>query len=559
MSNIAVLGGGISGLSAAYYLARLAPQTTKITLIEGKDRLGGWIKSRRVAPGKYTSQTELPPISTEKNSVLFEGGPRTLRPKGAGGTVMLEMIQHLGLDNDDLLAVPTTHPSAQNRYIYFNGEINQLPSSLSSALFNKPPVLKSVLLAGALESFRSSRFQQGQPKDGQEDESIYSFMERRFNQHAALHLMGAMTHGIYAGDVKQLSLQSTFRMLHEAERNYNGVIRGLMKGVNTETMRERGMAVRARDHRPEWFSQLEKMSVVGFKSGLESLPERLLTWLRQRPNVEILTNEPVESIHLLSNGKEGKIKTRSRELFVDHMISTLPSFTLDSLISSNRLPHLNHNPSVDVAVVNLAYPSDVKLAYDGFGFLTPHRDTPYPIPLPGTLGVIFDSNALSDQEKDYQPETTKLTAMIGGSDWEDAFGKTPIDQLDPDVAHDYACRIMRTFLNIDAKPTHAMVHLQKQCIPQYLVGHESRMRELHHALEKQYGQVLSVTGASYLGVSVPDCIKYSRMLVEELLVSGALGTRDKAVTGLGKTVQNNQELKDGARLSKGNTNVILKA
>ncbi|KAI8346169.1 protoporphyrinogen oxidase [Blakeslea trispora] len=557
MSNVAVLGGGISGLSAAYYLARLAPKTTKITLIEGKNRLGGWIKSRRVAPGKYTSQTELPPTSTEKNSVLFEGGPRTLRPKGAGGTVMLEMIQHLALDND-ILTVPTTHPSAQNRYIYFNGEINQLPSSLSSALFNKPPVLKSVLLAGLLESFRSSRFQQGQPKDGQEeDESIYSFMERRFNQHAALHLMGAMTHGIYAGDVKQLSLQSTFRMLHEAEKNYNGVIRGLIKGINTETMRERGMAVRAREHRPEWFGQLEKMSVIGFRDGLESLPERLLAWLKQCPNVDILTNEPVESIH--AHGKEAKIKTQSKELFVDHVISTLPSSVLDKLTSSKPLPHLNHNPSVDVAVVNLAYPSHVKLAYDGFGFLTPHRDTPYPTPLPGTLGVIFDSNALADQERSYQPETTKLTAMIGGSDWEDAFGKTPIDQLDPEIAHDYACNIMRTFLNIDAEPTHAMVHLQKQCIPQYLVGHESRMRELHHTLSQQYGQLLSVTGASYLGVSVPDCIKYSRMLVEELLVSGALGSRDKVVTGLGKTIQNSQELKDGARLNKGNVNVILKA
>ncbi|KAI8073495.1 protoporphyrinogen oxidase [Gilbertella persicaria] len=557
MSSVAVLGGGISGLSAAYYLARLAPTTTKITLIEGKDRIGGWIQSRRVGPGIHTSQDTLPPLSNQKDSVLFEGGPRTLRPKGAGGAILLEMIQHLDLANQDLLLVPNTHPSAKNRYIYYKDQINTLPASLSSVLFNKPPVLKSVPLAGLLEPFRSSRFKQGMPRDGQEDESIYDFMNRRFNTHAALHLMGAMTHGIYAGDVKQLSLKSTFRLLYEAEKEYGSVIKGLIKGVNTETMRERGMAVRARDTDPAWFSRLEKMNVVGFRDGLASLSDRLLDWLRARPNVEIIMQEPVQSMETL-DGKEVKIKTKTKELYADHVIATLPSFDLQKLISSRPLPHLDHNPAADVAVVNLAYQPNVKLGYDGFGFLTPHRDTPYPVPVPGTLGVIFDSNALSDQERDYQPNVHKFTAMIGGSDWKDAF-RVPIDQLDPHIAYDTARNIMSEFLNIKDTPTHAMVHLQKQCIPQYLVGHESRMRELHHALASQYGSLMSVAGASYLGVSVPDCIKHSRMLVEELLVAGALGTRNKVVTGLGKTVQNTQELKDGARLNRGNINVIMKA
>jgi oxygen-dependent protoporphyrinogen oxidase len=93
MSSIAVLGGGISGLSTAYYLARLAPASTKIVLIESKDRLGGWIQSRRVAPGKYDNKTHLPKLSNdEKNSILFEAGPRSLRPAGVNGTILLEMV-----------------------------------------------------------------------------------------------------------------------------------------------------------------------------------------------------------------------------------------------------------------------------------------------------------------------------------------------------------------------------------------------------------------------------------------------------------------------------------
>jgi oxygen-dependent protoporphyrinogen oxidase len=92
MSSIAVLGGGISGLSSAYYLARLAPITTKIVLIEGKDRVGGWIHTHRVAPGEY-SRDKLPKLSTDKDSILFEAGPRSLRPEGPNGAILLEMVR----------------------------------------------------------------------------------------------------------------------------------------------------------------------------------------------------------------------------------------------------------------------------------------------------------------------------------------------------------------------------------------------------------------------------------------------------------------------------------
>ncbi|CAO3653962.1 unnamed protein product [Mucor fragilis] len=559
MSSVAVLGGGVSGLSAAYYLARSAPATTKIVLIEGKDRVGGWIHSRRVAPGKY-SRDKLPHLSNEKDSVLFEAGPRSLRPEGPNGAILLEMIHHLNLNDDKLLSVPKTDPSVKNRYIYYDGKINTLPSGLVSMLLKKPPVFKSVILAGALEPFRSSRFKNGEPKDGIEDESMYDFMKRRFNEHTAINLMGAVAHGVYAGDVKQLSIQSTLRMLYEAEKNHGGVIVGMMKGaVNTSTMRERGMAVRSRDKDPEWFGRMEKMSVLGFKDGMETLPDRLRAWLEQCPNVEIIRNDPVESIEPLESGKESKIKTKSHEFFADHIISTIPSFTLEKLIKPDSLPNLSHNPASDVAVVNFAYDPEVKLGYNGFGFLTPHRDTQYRVPVPGTLGVIFDSNAMPGQETE-QPGVAKVTAMIGGADWKDAFGKATIDELDPEVAYNYARRGMSVFLNLHDTPTHSMVNLQKQCIPQYIVGHEGRMRELHHALKQNYGHLMSLAGASYMGVSVPDCIKNSRMLVEELLVSGALGSREKVVTGLGKTVEStSKEFQAGARISKGTVDVIMKS
>lgn len=216
----------------------------------------------------------------------------------------------MNLNDERLLSVPQSHPSAQHRYVYYDGQINTLPTSISSLIFHKPPIFKSVLLAGLLEPFRSSRFNKnGEPKNGQEDESAYSFIKRRFNEHTAINLMGALAHGVYAGDVKTLSIQSTFRMLYEAEKNYGSVLKGMMKGAaNTATMRERGMAVRARTNDPEWFGRMEKMNVLGFKDGMETLPEHLSAYLKACPNVEFVTNDPVESITPLENGEESKVK-----------------------------------------------------------------------------------------------------------------------------------------------------------------------------------------------------------------------------------------------------------
>lgn len=82
-THIAVLGGGISGLSTAWYLARTAPSNVKITLIEGTKRTGGWLHSDRVADPQHPNG---------KGSVLLERGPRSLRPQGISGLNTLEMV-----------------------------------------------------------------------------------------------------------------------------------------------------------------------------------------------------------------------------------------------------------------------------------------------------------------------------------------------------------------------------------------------------------------------------------------------------------------------------------
>lgn len=93
-----------------------------------------------------------------------------------------------------------THPSARNRFILFNGELNKLPSSLFALLFNAPPVMKGVLTSIFKEPLveRNTTLK---------DESIHSFISRRLGVHVAENLVSAMVHGIYAGDIKKLSIK----------------------------------------------------------------------------------------------------------------------------------------------------------------------------------------------------------------------------------------------------------------------------------------------------------------------------------------------------------------
>ncbi|GAA5798458.1 hypothetical protein HPULCUR_003861 [Helicostylum pulchrum] len=514
-SSVAVLGGGISGLSAAYYLSKASPQT-KVLLIEGSKRVGGWIRSQRVSPGFHSSTSTEP---NDPNNVLFEVGPRSLRPVGPGGAAILSMSNELNLQNQTIF-VSKSDPSAKNRYIYYKDQINTLPSSLSSLLLKQPPVFKSVLKSILTEPLVPA-------SSTEDDESLYSFVARRFNEHVALNLVGAITHGIYAGDAKQLSVRSTMRILYDAEKRSGSVVRGLFETPLPLSAAEQGMV----DELQNGGKITKETSVFGFKEGTETLTHQLKNYLNQQSNVTIITEKQVKKLE--KKDDKMKIYADNSSVQVDHIISTLPSKKLDGLLH-NPLPNLSFNPSVNVAVINFAY-DNISLKFNGFGFLTPHPDSSYKLPVPGTLGVVFDSNAMHGQEKD--KKLVKLTVMMGGHMWDKTFGGASVNQIDPQIVYEKAREALAAYLGIFETPKYSMVNLLPECIPQYLVGHESRLSHLHKSMAQEYGHLLSVSGASYLGVSVPDCVKNSRLLVQSLVDTGALGSRENVITGLNRVAQ----------------------
>ena len=169
---------------------------------------------------------------------------------------------------------------------------------------------------------------------------------------------------------------------------------------------------------------------------------------------------------------------------------------------------LTMTPFVTVMVVNLFYSDPNILPVHGFGYLLP-RSLPFEQNPEMALGVIFDTDATIGQDV---VEGTKVTVMMGGH-WWDGWTEYP----DEEEGSRMAQAILKRHLSIDSKPKAIRVSLQKNCIPQYVVGHEERMADLSQTLERKFSGRLRVAGNSYTGVGLNDCVRAARDTVQGLV------------------------------------------
>jgi protoporphyrinogen/coproporphyrinogen III oxidase len=214
MKKIVIVGAGISGLAAAWFLKKKYQGNIDLTLIEKSGRVGGWIST------------------VHKQGFVFEAGPRGFRPTGKGETT-LALAGELGLEK----RLVGSSKTARRRYICLGGKLR--PFSLGF-------LLRQGILGGALHDLVT-------PACATEDETIADFTTRRFNRRLAEHLMDPLTKGVFGGDFCKLSVRSCFPLLWGFERKQGSVIRGFL-----------GMK-RAKN----------PVSLYTFKGGMQTLPQTL--------------------------------------------------------------------------------------------------------------------------------------------------------------------------------------------------------------------------------------------------------------------------------------------
>jgi oxygen-dependent protoporphyrinogen oxidase len=335
MASIAIVGAGLTGLTAAY---RLKQRGNRVVVYEAVDRTGGVIRSER------------------RNGYLAELGPNSLTaPSGAVATILSE----LGLDARQLKPSSESHI----RYIVRKGRLVRVPMS-------PPELLTSRLFSNAA---KLAIF--GEPlieaSDSPVDESVAAFVRRRFSQEVVDYLANPFVAGTFAGDPEQLSMRHALPQLQALERTQGSLVKGLV-----QKMRRRSS---------------EDAPVTSFPNGLQELPDALARELSS----EIRLRSPVTQLRQSPRGWTVGAAFQTPELY-DSVIYAAPAHCLGDidldLTGSERLSTLASILYPPVAVLALGFRRDqISHPLDGFGFLTPEVERRR------VLGVVFSSTIFPDR------------------------------------------------------------------------------------------------------------------------------------------------------------------
>ena len=374
------------------------------------------------------------------------------------------------------------------------------------------------LLRGAIKDLTTVR----RPENLQ-DETVAGFITRRFDGRIADNILSAIVHGIYAGDINCLSMKTLFPSLWDFERMQPPRALGLAPGATWPLFFGRYAGTTqiaqgdlplfneldARIKQSETLQNTASSSVYTFKRGIGTLAEALEIRLGAMSNVRIKKRYYLNSLQIEKETNKLKANTKNR---------LQPAEYFDRCLYACRHPALRYGwtdyPLVrsayasTVMVINLYFTDPNLLLVHGFGYLIPRSLSLSQNP-ERALGVVFDSDATVGQDSIVG---TKLTVMLGGH-WWDSLHKYP----DEDEGASMAKAVLARHLKITQEPRAIHVSLQKDCIPQYLLGHDEVMEKGDAWLKEKYGGRVRVGGSPYTGVGLNDCVKAGRDLATGII------------------------------------------
>lgn len=455
--RVAVVGGGIAGLATAFELAHTAKKTGReldITLFEAKDRPGGNI------------------LTESDEGYTAEWGPNGFLDNVPA---TLDLVSRLGLND----ALHPSSDSASDRFLYRKGVLHPLPTGpgafLSSSLLSLPGRLRVFL----------EPFQRGAKG---EDESVYSFASRRIGREAASILVDSMVSGVYAGNVRTLSLRSAFPKMFDMEREYGTLTRAMISKMKAakKNGKKAGSA--------GGFSG----TLTSFQGGLSVLIDVLHEKLGERVRLRCAVGG-VER-----DGPAYRLRTERGVEEADAVVVACPAW--HAALALERLDgeiagELGGIPSAPVAVVCTGFaPSSVGRRVEGFGFLVPRVERLR------ILGSLWTSSIFQGRAPHGK---VLLRNMIGG-----AHDGAALD-LNDDELLDTVLDDLRDVMDLRGDPEWSRIFRFPRGIPQYDVGHHARLGRIESGLRRHPG--LFLTGNSYRGVSINSCVEEAGRTAAQVL------------------------------------------
>lgn len=466
MKRIAIIGGGISGLAAAFALEqhRRAGIDLDYVLYEASASLGGVLRTDHV------------------DGCIIEQGPDSFiseKPWAA------DLCRELGLA-DQLIG---SNDADRKTYILTNGRLVEMPDGL---MFMVPTKIIPTGLS-PLFSWKTKVRMTGElfhpPRAVDEDESVASFVERHYGPEMVDRLADPLLSGVYGGEAAHLSIRAVLPRFAEMERTYGSLGRAMLAARQ-----------KARKKSADGSGQSTSLPLfTSLKNGMQHLAETVVA--RLTPG-SLMTNTTVQSIQPETEGWLVSANMRSDRF--DRVIVALPAPAAAQVIRvaseklSSELAAIRYSSSITVGV---GYGRDVRQSLPpGFGFLVPRSEGKQ------LLAATFVHNKFRHRAPE---DRALLRCFFAGKNAENVWALAD-DQIIAIVREE-----LRQILGVRADPLFARVYKWKSAMAQYGVGHLDRLDRIEGLRQQLPG--LALAGNAYRGIGVPDCIRSGRDAAKQVV------------------------------------------
>jgi oxygen-dependent protoporphyrinogen oxidase len=380
-TQVAVIGGGISGLACAYRLFQLG---VPVTLLEAEEQPGGLIGT------------------VEQDGILFETGPQSFQAIDS----VLDLVREIGLENHLCEANPRAP-----RYVLRQGKLEKIPMS--------PQAILGSSLLGVGSRWRVATEALRRAKPPSEEETVAQFVRRKFGHEILEYLVTPFVSGVYAGDPEKLSLRAAFPALDQWERTYGSVLRGASKSRSAK-----GAAP-------------STPPLCSFDRGMASLPRTMAAQLgtsarmgARATGVDKLSGS-THAGYRIQFTQVGRVET----LDASALVIATPAYAAAHLVEpfAARLARMLSGVAyAGLAVIGTAYLANQLGGLDGFGVLIPRSERIR------TLGMVWNSSLFP--ARGGQGRVT-LTSFVGGATDTQILEKTDEEILA--IAEDENARVLK--------------------------------------------------------------------------------------------------------------------
>ena len=394
--------------------------------------------------------------SSKVDGYILENGPNTVLDNNKA---IQELLSDLNITEE--LIYPNLK-KISNRYILLNDRLEKIPLTIFEFLltpilgiYSKIKIFSEILVPRHIN-----------------DTDVESFIKRRFGKEFHDNLIVPFLTGIYADTTSKMSTKNTLKKMWELEQKHGSIIVGLIKEKNKNS----------------------KAKIFTIDGGLSKITELL----SKKFINQLMLNTKVSSIVKLNESYKISLN-QGEDIFCNKIISTIPSYSLKDIVFDDKLKNVlskvNYNP---IDVFHFGFDRDaLDIKIDGFGLLTKPQDKK------SFLGVLFSSNIFEHVSNN---KKFLITVLAGGDRQKDLCKKSP-KFLERQILNE-----ILPLLRLKSEPEFKNHFRWSKGIPSYSMSVTKLQKDIK--IFEESNKSFYIIGNFHLGVSVSDCVKNSKELID---------------------------------------------